>query len=199
MNEVRTAADRLGHGEARRSLEDLLAAAGDGDRDAFAMFYRQTGHRVRGLALSMLRNSATAEEIAQEVYLQVWSLAGRYDPRRSSPMGWLMMLTHRRVVDRVRVDRAAAGRESVFGQRHSGRAHDTVFEAVDQRLDEQAVRHCLCTLTALQRESIVLAYYGGLTYLQVSERLQTPLATVKARIREGLRRLAAGLADRGRA
>lgn len=169
---------------------------GDGDRDAFAMFYRRTSHRVCGLALSMMRNPATAEEVAQEVYIQVWSLAGRYDPRMSSPLGWLMMLTHRRVVDRIRVDRAAAGRESVFGQRHSGRAHDTVFEAVDQRLEEQAVRHGLHTLTTLQRESIVLAYYGGLTYVEVSERLQTPLATVKARIREGLKRLAADLADR---
>ncbi|WP_280272978.1 sigma-70 family RNA polymerase sigma factor [Nocardia wallacei] len=198
MNEVSTAAELLVQ-DPRPRLADLLAATGNGDRDAFAVFYRHTSHRVFGLALSMMRNPATAEDVAQEVYIQVWSLAGRYDPRMSSPVGWLMMLTHRRVVDRIRADRAAAGRESVFGQVQTGRSHDVVSETVEQHLDEQAVRRCLHTLTALQRESIVLAYYGGLTYLQVSERLQTPLATVKARIREGLKRLAAGLAESGTA
>ena len=104
-----------------------------------------------------------------------------------------MMLTHRRVVDRIRVERAALGRESTYGRLHSSREHDVVFEAVGQTMDEQAVRRGLHGLTTLQRESIVLAYYGGLTYSQVAERLGAPLATVKARIREGLKRLASDL------
>ncbi len=179
--------------EVRHRLADLLGAVGQGDRDAFTMVYRQTSHRVFGLAVRMMRNRATAEEITQEVYIQVWSHARRYDEQLCTPMGWLMMLTHRRVIDRIRSEQAAAGRESIYGQLHMGRDHDSVFEAVEQHFEEQAVLRCLNTLTPLQRDTIVLAYYGGLTYPQVAERLGTPVATVKSRIRDGLKRLAIGL------
>uniref|UniRef100_UPI002453CA98 sigma factor-like helix-turn-helix DNA-binding protein n=1 Tax=Nocardia wallacei TaxID=480035 RepID=UPI002453CA98 len=153
-----------------------------------------------GVDVVQLNTRQAARPIAEIAQRHELATVFAHPPRGGAPRwGGLFLPTPGRGAPGAGAPRPAAGRESVFGQRHSGRAHDTVFEAVDQRLDEQAVRHCLCTLTALQRESIVLAYYGGLTYLQVSERLQTPLATVKARIREGLRRLAAGLADRGRA
>lgn len=176
-----------------RLLADLIAAVGAGDRDSFTELYRMTSHRVFGLAVRMTRNRATAEEITQEVYLQAWSLAARYDERMASPMGWLMMLTHRRTVDRLRAEHSAAGRELVYAQLHLGRDHDVVLEAVEQRLDESAVQNCLSTLTPLQRETIALAYYGGRTYSEVAEHLGTPVPTVKTRIRDGLKRLAACL------
>jgi len=182
-------------GVVRRRLAELLVAVGEGDRDAFTAFYRQTSYRVFGMALRMIGNRSTAEDIAQEVYLQVWSFAGRYDEGLASPVGWLMMLTHRRIVDRIRVEHAAVGRESVYGRLHAGRDHDEVLETVEQSFEKREVLHCLDKLTVLQRESIVLAYYGGLTYPQVAARLGAPLATVKGRIREGLKRLAAGLAE----
>ncbi|MEU0544639.1 ECF RNA polymerase sigma factor SigK [Nocardia sp. NPDC005978] len=176
-----------------RRLTVLLAAVGGGDRDAFTELYRLTSHRVFGLAVRMTRNRATAEEIAQEVYLQAWSMAERYDERVSSPMGWLMMLTHRRTVDRIRAENSAAGREIAYGHLYLGRDHDAVSEAVEQRFEENAVLHCLETLTPLQRETIALAYYGGRTYAEVADHLGTPVPTVKTRIRDGLKRLAACL------
>lgn len=179
--------------ELARRLAALVAAVGAGDRAAFTQLYRLTSHRVFGLALRMSRNRATAEEVTQEVYLQAWSLASRYDERMSSPMGWLMMLTHRRTVDRIRVESAAAGRDLAYGQLHLGRDHDVVAETVEQRFEERAVVHCLGTLTPLQRETIELAYYGGRTYTEVAEHLGTPVPTVKTRIRDGLKRLAACL------
>ncbi|AYF79235.1 sigma-70 family RNA polymerase sigma factor [Nocardia yunnanensis] len=171
-------------------LTELVLAVGAGDRAAFTELYRLTSHRVFGLAMRMLGNRSTAEEVAQEVYLQTWTLADRYDATISSPMGWLMMLTHRRAVDRIRMDRSATDREITFGHLHLGQDRDVVFEEVEQSHDERAVLHCLDALTPLQRETIALAYYGGHTYSEVAAHLGTPVPTVKTRIRDGLKRLA---------
>ncbi|WP_069162832.1 ECF RNA polymerase sigma factor SigK [Nocardia altamirensis] len=173
-----------------KRLVELLDAVGSGDRDAFTEFYRATSHRVFGLALRILRSHAAAEEITQEVYLQAWSIAADYDRKLSSPMGWLMMLTHRRAVDRVRREQSAASRDIVYGHAHLGRDHDVVAEEVGQRFDEQSVLDCLETLTAIQREAVALAYYSGRTYTEVADQLEVPLPTVKSRIRDGLKRLA---------
>ncbi len=172
-----------------RLLGRLIIGIAHRDRDAFTEFYRMTSHRVFGLALRMLHNRAAAEEITQEVYLQTWSHAERYDQRLASPIGWLMMLTHRRAVDRLRADISIAGRETLYGRTRTERERDVVIESVEERDDRRAVQHCLGTLTELQRESIELAYYGGLTYPDVADRLGTPVATVKSRIRDGLKRL----------
>ncbi|SDD16828.1 RNA polymerase sigma-70 factor, ECF subfamily [Rhodococcus tukisamuensis] len=172
-----------------RRLTELLAAVADGDRRAFADFYDLTCSRVFGLSTRILRNPALAEEVTQEVYLQIWSGAGRYDPARSSPVGWLMTLTHRRTVDRVRAEQSASDRNTVYGYAQLGRDHDVVVEEVGQRLDEQAVVGCLDSLTATQREAIGLAYYGGRTYREVADQLDVALPTIKSRIRDGLIRL----------
>ncbi|MFE3187985.1 sigma-70 family RNA polymerase sigma factor [Nocardia sp. NPDC059240] len=176
--------------ELTRRLIELVVSIGGGDRAAFTELYRLTSHRVFGLALRMLGNRATAEEVTQEVYLQIWVLAGRYDATISSPIGWLMMLAHRRAVDRIRIDRSSTHREIAFGHLHLGQDRDVVLEEVEQIQDEQAVSQCLDALTALQRETIALAYYGGRTYTEVAEHLGTPVPTVKSRIRDGLKRLA---------
>ncbi|WP_067835386.1 ECF RNA polymerase sigma factor SigK [Nocardia lijiangensis] len=182
--------DAAATAERNRWLADLLAAVGSGDREAFTEFYRATSHRVFGLAVRIARSQAAAEEITQEVYLQAWSTAERYDRARASPIGWLMMLTHRRAVDKVRTEQSTADRDIVYGHSHLGRDHDIVAEEVDQRLDEQSVLECLGTLTSTQREALALAYYSGRTYREVADQLDVPLPTVKSRIRDGLRRLA---------
>lgn len=170
-------------------LITLLADTATGNRTAFAEFYRTTSPRVYGLALRIARNPTTAEDITQEVFLQTWTLAHQYDPTKASPIGWLMMLTHRRAVDRVRTEQTTTNRDLTYGHTHLGRDHDTVAETVHQKLDEQAVQRCLDTMTELQRQAIALAYYGGHTYTQVAHTLDTPLPTIKSRIRDGLKRL----------
>ena len=179
----------------RRRLAELLHSVSGGDRAAFTALYRQTSHRVFGHALRLLHNRALAEEIAQEVYLQVWLHAGRYDERLSTPLNWLRTLTHRRSVDRIRAESSGIGRDADFGRLNRPQDHDAVAETVEQTMDERAVVHGLRELTPLQRETIVLAYYGGLSYPEVAERLGKPLATVKSRIRDGLRNPAVRLAD----
>ncbi|WP_069160100.1 ECF RNA polymerase sigma factor SigK [Nocardia altamirensis] len=180
----------------RRSA-GLLAAIGTGDRAAFTDFYRLTSSRVFGLALRILRSHAAAEEVVQEVYLQVWSSADRYDASRSSPIGWLMMIAHRRAVDRVRAEAAATVRDLAYAHAQVGRDHDVVAESVTQRMEEQEVLDCLDALTSTQREAIALAYYSGRTYREVADHLSVPLPTVKTRIRDGLKRLEKCLSGEG--
>jgi len=171
-------------------LTSSLAAIAAGDRAVFAQFYDDTCGRVFGLATRILRNPSLAEEVVQEVYLQVWtSAAEKYDPGQASPIGWLMTLTHRRSVDRVRAEQAAADRHHAYGSANLGRPHDTVAEQVTQLLDEEQVADCLGTLTETQREVIGLAYYSGRTYREVADHLDVPLPTIKSRIRDGLIRL----------
>ncbi|MBH0777077.1 sigma-70 family RNA polymerase sigma factor [Nocardia bovistercoris] len=187
-SERRTGSD--GH---PRQLGDLLNAAAAGDRHAFTEFYRATNHRVFGLAVRIVRSPSMAEEITQEVYLQAWSNADRYDGSRSAPMTWLMMLTHRRAVDLVRSEQASSDRDSAYGTADFRPGHDTVTEQVDTRFDHQSVRDHLGRLTALERESIALAFYGDRTYREVADLLGIPLPTVKSRIRCGLKHLEHGL------
>jgi len=174
-------------------LADLLAEIADGNEQAFTRFYRATSSRVFATALRVLRAHAAAEETTQEVFLQVWSIASRYDRQRATPLGWLLMLTHRRAVDRVRAEAAAAVRESVYGTAGSGGEYDVVAEAVVSRMERVEVGRTLRRLTEAQREAITLAYYGGRTYREVAAHLDVPLPTVKTRIRAGLHRMEAAL------
>lgn len=170
-------------------LGALLRRLADGDDDAFASFYDATCARVYGLILRVLRDPGYSEETTQEVYAQVWRSASRYDPGEGSVLAWLMTLAHRRAVDRVRAEVASSRREWDYGTRHLDRPSDVVAEAAVRGEDRRRVLGCLGALTDTQRQAIELAYYEGLTYTQVSERLSTSLGTVKSRMRDGMRKL----------
>jgi RNA polymerase sigma-70 factor, ECF subfamily len=167
----------------------LLRRVAQHDADAFAEFYDLTSSRVFGLVARVLRDPGYGEETTQEVYLQVWRNAGNYDPAAGSALAWLLTLAHRRAVDRVRAEQAAAQREFRYGSATADRPADVVADSAILREERRQVAECLDTLTDAQRECIALAYYGALTYAQVSERLSTNLATIKSRMRDALRGL----------
>ncbi|HEY5843504.1 MAG TPA: ECF RNA polymerase sigma factor SigK [Mycobacterium sp.] len=170
-------------------LDVLLRRVARRDADAFAAFYDATRSRVFGLVTRVLRDRGYSEETTQEVYLQVWRSAETYDPTAGSALAWLMTLAHRRAVDRVRSEQAAGKRESRYGAMSVDTPLDVVSDSVLVSDERRRVTSCLDDLTDLQRECIQLAYYEGLTYVQVSERLSANLATVKSRMRDGLRGL----------
>ncbi|MEO8106986.1 MAG: ECF RNA polymerase sigma factor SigK [Actinomycetes bacterium] len=174
---------------ARRQLDPLLLRVAKGDDGAFAEVFDVVTPAVFGLAKRVLRQAEHAEEVAQEVLLEVWQQAPRFDPARGSGFAWVMTMAHRRAVDRVRATQAASDREVRDGRRSPARDHDQVAEAVEGRLDAEAVHDCIDALTDIQRESVTLAYFGGFTYPEVAEQLQTPLGTIKTRMRDGLIRL----------
>jgi len=137
----------------------------------------------------VLRDPTQSEEVTQEVLVELWRTATRYSPARGGALSWVLTLAHRRAVDRVRAAQSAVDREDRAGSRSTGRPFDEVSESVTARMEREQVRRCLLSLTELQRESVVLAYYQGYTYREVAELLDTPLGTVKTRLRDGLIRL----------
>jgi RNA polymerase sigma-70 factor (ECF subfamily) len=165
----------------------LLARVARGDHAAFEAVYDQFAGPVYGLVRKVLRDLAQSEEVAQEVLLEVWRTASRFDPARGSASAWVMTIAHRRAVDRVRSENAVTARahKLIPGPEAVG----DVAEFVETTLDRQRVQRCLGALSPLQAESVKLAYYGGYTYSQVAELLDVPLGTVKTRIRDGLIRL----------
>ncbi|WP_374198718.1 sigma-70 family RNA polymerase sigma factor [Mycobacterium sp. MYCO198283] len=170
-------------------LEMLLRRVARQDADAFATLYDHTRARVYGLVTRVLRDPGYSEEVVQEIYLQVWRTADRYDAASGSPLAWLMTLAHRRAVDRVRAEQAASQRDARYGAATVETATDVVADSAIVRDERRQVVECLDGLTDLQRECVELAYYQGLTYSQVSERLSANLATVKSRMRDALRGL----------
>jgi RNA polymerase sigma-70 factor (ECF subfamily) len=165
----------------------LLARVARGDHAAFEAVYDQFAGPVYGLVRKVLRDLAQSEEVAQEVLLEVWRTASRFDPARGSASAWVMTIAHRRAIDRVRSENAATAREQKLIP--GAEAGGDVAELVETTLDRQRVQRCLGALSPLQAESVKLAYYGGYTYSQVAELLDVPLGTVKTRIRDGLIRL----------
>jgi RNA polymerase sigma-70 factor, ECF subfamily len=170
-------------------LDTLLRRVAQRDVEAFAAFYDLTRARVFGLVARVLRDPGYSEETTQDVYLQVWNNASSYDPAAGTPLAWLMTLAHRRAVDRVRSEQAATDRESRYGAANVDLPADGVAEAVVHLDERRQVTECLGSLTEAQQECIQLAYYEGLTYVQVSERLAANLATIKSRMRDAIRGL----------
>jgi RNA polymerase sigma-70 factor, ECF subfamily len=168
-------------------LAALIAAVARGDVPAFDAVYDQISAPVFGVVLRVMRDPAQSEEVTQEVLLEIWRTAFRFDPAKGSAMAWVMTLAHRRAVDRVRSVQKEADRE-----RRAATAtipYDEVAEAVEISLDQERVRRCLGGLTELQREAVTLAYYGGYTYAQVASLLGVAAGTVKTRMRDALIRL----------
>jgi RNA polymerase sigma-70 factor (ECF subfamily) len=168
-------------------LQAALSAVARGDEAAFAVVYDRAAPVVLGTARRILRDPAQSEEVMQEVLLEVWRTAARFDPAAGSAAAWITTLAHRRAVDRVRSEQRAARRETRSAAAEVG--YDEVAEAVEASLDRERVRRCLDGLTELQRESLTLAYYGGYSYREVAQLLGVAVGTVKTRMRDGLIRL----------
>src|SRR6204780_114086 len=180
MNTSMTSPEQPGPGRMEGGGQDpagLLAQVARGDHAAFEAVYDQFAGPVYGLVRKVLRDPAQSEEVAQEVLLDVWRTASRFDPARGSAVAWVMTIAHRRAVDRVRSENASTAREQKMTL--GPVTGDDVAELVETALDRQRVRRCLGTLTAVQAESVKLAYYGGYTYPQVAEVLGVALGTVK--------------------
>lgn len=181
--------------EAAAELVALMTRVAQGDQDAFSVLYERTVQRVHGVVWRVLRSADHAAEVTQEVYVEVWRQATRYDASRGSVSAWMTTMAHRRAVDRVRSVTSETARIEHYAVREVGRDVDHVWEDVEQRVEADRVRQGLRTLTALQREVLTLAYFGGYTQNQIAALLQVPLGTVKTRVRDALIRLRAALDD----
>lgn len=171
------------------TAEDLLGAVARGDQAAFAELFDRFGGLVYGVVKRVVRDPSQSEEVAQEVLVEVWRSATRFDADKGSAQTWILTMAHRRAIDRVRSEQSSRDRNERIGHRDRVRAFDEVAEEVELRFEHQQVREALSALTELQREAVELAYYNGYTYREVAELLDTPLGTIKTRMRDGLIRL----------
>lgn len=177
------------------TAEDLLFAIAGGDAEAFARLYLDVGPRVHALAARIIRDADHAQEVAQEVLTAIWRTASCFDPGRGSALGWVLMMTHHRAVDRVRSEAASRRRDRAYGLGNVGVPFDETFAAGAARVESTAVRAAFAALTPLQREAIELCFLRGLTQSQVARHLDVPLGTIKSRIRDGLGRMRTALPD----
>ena len=169
------------------SLMESMAA---GDRDAFQRFYDQHATLVYSFALKLTRQTTDAEELLQEVFLQVWNHAGTYDAARGNPEAWLMTITRSRAIDLLRSRRRREGR--VLPVEDLTQV-ERPQEPAGNPAAAEAVHGAMGQLSQEQREALELAYFHGLTQTEIAEKLQIPVGTVKTRIRSGLLKLRAGM------
>ena len=169
--------------------DDLLARVALGDQSAFAELYDNMAPRVLGLVKRLLRDHAQSEEVTQEIFLEIWQNATRYDPSKGGASSWILTMTHRRAVDRVRASQASRDRDTKIGIRDFDAEYDNVSETVQTTIEHERVEKAMLRLTELQRQAVTLAYYGGLSHSEVAAQLSVPIGTVKTRVRDGLIRL----------
>jgi RNA polymerase sigma-70 factor (ECF subfamily) len=167
-------------------LDMLLEATARREHGAFNLVYEQLSAPVYAVIRAVLRDPAQAEEVAQEVLLEIWQVAFRYDSTKGHAKAWVLTIARRRAIDRVRSAAAAEARE----RRTATVPYlDQVSDIVEDILEREQLRRCLGSLSNLQREAIMLAFYEGYTNLQVASMLRVPVGTAKARIRDGLIKL----------
>ena len=171
------------------SIESLLRDVAEGDRAAFAQIYDRISSRVLGLIIRVLRDRAQSEEVMQEVFLEIWQGAAKFDANRGSGMAWVLTMAHRRAIDRIRASQKSHERDLKIGIRDMERDFDSVSESVEIRVENERVKRAMSRLTPLQREAVILAYYGGYSHSEMAQILGIPLGTVKTRLRDGMIRL----------
>jgi len=169
--------------------QHLLEQVAQGDKQAFSELYDLVSPRVFGLIKRLLRDHAQSEEVTQEVFLEIWQTATRFDPNKGGATTWIFTMAHRRAVDRVRASQSSRDRDVRVGIRDHKVDYDHVAETIEVRLEHERVEKAMARLTELQRQAVTLAYYGGLSHSEVAEKLSVPIGTVKTRLRDGMIRL----------
>ncbi|RLK47436.1 RNA polymerase ECF family sigma subunit [Microbacterium telephonicum] len=167
----------------------LLARTADGDQAAFAALYDLLSPRVFGLLVRVIVNRAQAEEVLQEVFLEIWQSAGAFAPNKGQGRSWILTIAHRRAVDRVRSSQSAADRDVAAGMRELNTPSERVDERVETAIEAEKVVRALSALPEPQQEALTLSYYGGYSQSEIAALVGAPLGTIKTRMRDGLSRL----------
>ncbi len=171
---------------------DLLQKIGQGDRRSFEALYDRFSGVLFSTAYRVLNNREAAEDVLQDVFIQIWEKAALYDPARGKPMTWAITLTRNKSIDRLRsTQRRNRLQDDLLHESETVEKFDdrSSFEALSSVETGGMVRAAIQKLSKDQREAIELAFFSSLTQTEISERLGEPLGTVKARIRRGMMRL----------
>jgi RNA polymerase sigma-70 factor (ECF subfamily) len=182
--------DHISEIEARsQEWAALIGRVAEGDQDALTTLYDATNRFIYGLLLRILGNTATAEEVLLDVYVQLWKQAARYDRQRGNPRAWLVTMARSRAIDRMRAEGQAAQRGAQLEEATTIAAtHDAEWMVTHGEM-QQLVCTALENLSPEQREVIELAFYSGMTHSEIATRLNQPIGTVKTRVRRGMIKL----------
>lgn len=182
--------------QSSKELSQLLARVGLGDREAFAKLYERSSAKLFGVVLRIQRDQAAAEDILQEVFVKVWRSAAGFDAAQSQPLTWLTSVARNAAIDSLRRQQT----QPQIQTRHRADDDDDAPDAVDLAADEspgplellsrateaRALNHCMQDLNAMQKQSLALAFYDGLSHAEVAEKMAQPLGTVKSWVRRAL-------------
>ena len=183
------------HTDSEQDLEAevaLLQQIGQGDRQSFETLYDRFSRVLFSTAYRVLNNQQAAEDVLQDVFVQIWEKAPLFDPTRGKPMTWAITLTRNKAIDRLR-STVRRGRLQDEIQRESQTSEQfddrSSFDALASEDTGKIVREAIQKLSKDQRQAIELAYFSSLTQTEIAGRLNEPLGTIKARIRRGMMRL----------
>lgn len=167
------------------TLESLLGATANGDKDAFRVLYDRSSAKLFGVVLRILKNRQKAEDVLQDVYLKIWQKASTYDPIQGKPITWMATIARNRAIDIIRASRPEqtvdepGDEEEIF--KLGGQDADNVDVA-----DLESLRFCLGEMKEDDRNYVLLAYYEGYSREELAERFSSPVGTIKTRLRRGL-------------
>jgi len=177
--------------EAQDQDAELLRQIAGGDRTAFAEFYDRHTTLMFSVASRILNNPGDAEDVLQETFLQIWEKAGKFDPALGKASSWAATLVRNKAIDKIRASqrRSRLAEEAGTAQAIANDVADTVNENLHGPEQARIIQTAIVELPGEQRQAIELAYFSGLTQDEISKKLNTPLGTIKARIRRGLLKL----------
>lgn len=178
-----------------RSDDDLLLLASEGNKEAFTVFYDRTASRVLGLVTRVLIDPSQSEEVTQDVFLEVWQNASRFDPAKGKALSWLLTMARRRAIDRVRASQSSRERDLSVGIRDFEEARNDVEDTVKITLEHQRITRAMRTLTANQQQALELTYFQGLTNTEAASTAGVPVGTMKTRLRDALSALRTRVTD----
>ena len=176
---------------AREKLQDAMARLANGEREALDEVYRATKVKLFGICLRILGDQKEAEDALQEVYVNLWQRADRYDPSRASPISWLATFARNRAVDRLRTGKVRQGAVELDEAASLADASPLAEDMLIDAERSERIHHCIEALDANQRDNIRSAFFNGATYAELADNSQVPLGTMKSWIRRGLQKLKA--------
>src|SRR5215471_3644373 len=167
---------------------NLIQKVANQDRDAFSQLYDRFSSLVFTLAMRMLKVRSDAEDLLQEVFVQVWRQAGNYSAERGSPEAWIINIARSRAIDKIRSTRRMERSFVLTDDPARAESRDTVESAMGGSEVRLTVNSALANLPEAQRKVLELAYFDGLTQTEIADRLAEPLGTIKTRMRSGIQR-----------
>ena len=160
-----------------------------GDQTSVAELYERYGGAAYGLAFRITNDGTLAEDVVQDAFVSVWKQCGRFDAGRGQVRSWLLTIVHHKAIDAVRRRTNRAERALPEGPEEFVAAQGRPEEIAEMTMDAAAVREAVAQIPDDQRTTITLAYFEGMTHVEIAERMQVPLGTVKSRLRIGLEKM----------